>query len=424
MKQFLNRLEQVAERMRPRMYLWLALIVMAPRVVFVAVNPQRSIYGNAPSLLVVADNLAAGRGCIGEGGTPDSYFNPGYPLFLAAFRWISPTNLLSIKLAQVALDVGTALLLCWVFSNVCSTLTVLLIGIAVALHPLLLHFGNNINDEPLLMFLIVGSFAMLVRAVYHPIDWRFGLAGASLGLAILTKSTPIFLPYLATGVLWLVTRRAGVQLRHWLVYLAASIIVMLPWACRNHAVFGHFSVNVRGIGTNLWWGSDPRIFTSYGKAQRSAATQIQAEMTAKGVQPAPTNNAFDREQWGLRMAIQGYKDLLHHPAALVHVLALKFTRTLYATEDRPSAHLPLLLLQLPTLALAVFGIIRLGKRRDTAPLSWLLVVYVGYYYLVVSVGMPMIRYFMPVIPLLLAAAAVGLVDLLSPTTKPARSGPH
>jgi uncharacterized membrane protein len=115
------------------------------------------------------------------------------------------------------------------------------------------------------------------------------------------------------------------------------------------------------------------------------------------------------------MAIQQYKELLHQPGLLAKVLFLKCTRTLYATEDRPSAHLPLILLQVPTILLAAYGTVRLWKRAETGVLAWLLVLHIGYYYGIVSAGMLMVRYFAPAIPLLLAAAAVGLVALLSAT---------
>jgi hypothetical protein len=243
---------------------------------------------------------------------------------------------------------------------------------------------------------------------------RFSLAGLLLGLAIFTKSTPILLPFVVTGAMFLVTRKMKAnRVTHWLAYLLASIIVPLPWAYRNYVVFGHFSFSTRGIGTNLWWGSDPRIFATYGKAQRVAANEIEIEMVTKGIQPPAENTVLDRERWRLRMAVQQYKELLHQPGSLARVLFLKATRTLYATEDRPSAHLPLILLQIPTILLAVYGTVRLWKRAETRVLAWLLVLYIGYYYSIVSAGMPMVRYFVPALPLLLAAAAVGLVALLS-----------
>ncbi len=44
--------------------------------------------------------------------------------------------------------------------------------------------------------------------------------------------------------------------------------------------------------------------------------------------------------------------------------------------------------------------------------------YIGYYYTVVSLGLPMVRYFVPAIPFLLAAAAVGLAALLHTAEPP------
>jgi hypothetical protein len=91
---------------------------------------------------------------------------------------------------------------------------------------------------------------------------------------------------------------------------------------------------------------------------------------------------------------------------------LKAARTLYASEDRPSGHLPLILLQVPTVILAMWGTVRLWKQAEMRILAWLLILYVGYYYAIVSVGLPMVRYFVPAIPFLLAAAAVGLSSLV------------
>jgi 4-amino-4-deoxy-L-arabinose transferase-like glycosyltransferase len=413
-----DKLNQFDERLRPRLYLWIALIVAVPRLVFVAIAPDRNVYGNAPGEMAVATNMIEGRGYLTATGKPDSDFNPGYPTFLAACRFVSGDSLLLIKLAHIAFDVGTALALGWILVTTCSTLTALLFAIAFALHPLFLRLGNNVNDEPMLVFLIALSFVTLYTAIQQPSLWRFVRAGFFLGLAIFTKSTALFLPFFLIITLWLVIRAANApRIRHWVVYLLASIMILLPWAYRNYIVLGHFAFNVHGIGQNLWFGSDPRIFTNYGNAMRANAAELAAEMTARGITPPASNNVFDREQWMLRMAIQKYKDLLHQPIALAKLLLLKVTRTLYASEDHPSGHLPLILLHVPILILAIYGMVRLWLRVETRTLACLLALYVGYYYSIVSVGLPMVRYFVPAIPFMLAAATVGLVALLSP--KPA-----
>ncbi|MGO9528110.1 MAG: ArnT family glycosyltransferase [Verrucomicrobiia bacterium] len=420
MSSLYENLGRFTERLKPQLYLWVALAVVIPRLVFLAVSPGRNVYGNAPGELAVARNITEGHGYVDANGQPDSDFNPGYPAFLSVCRLAFGDSLWPIKIAHIAFDVGTALALAWVLAGACSTLTVILLAAAFALHPLFLLLCNNVNDEPLLTFLVTISFVALYRALNHPSFWRFVIAGAAAGVAIFTKSTAIFLPFFLAGALWLATRKAGApSLCHWVVYLVASIAVLVPWSYRNYVALGHFAFNVHGIGQNLWFGSDPRIFTSYGKAQRAEAAELAAEMAARGIHPPPTSNVFDREHWQLQMAIQKYKDLLRQPVALARVLWLKATRTLYASEDRPSGHLPMILLQVPTLLLAAYGITRLWRRVKTQMLAWLLMLYVGYYYSVVSVGLPMVRYFVPAIPFLLAAAAVGLAALLQTAETPA-----
>jgi 4-amino-4-deoxy-L-arabinose transferase-like glycosyltransferase len=412
-------LNRFAERLRPRLPLWIALAVVIPRFLFLVASPGRNVYGNAPGELAVARNIVEGHGYVDTNGQPDSDFNPGYPAFLSLCRLIFGDSLWPIKIAHVAFDVGTALALTWVLMETSSTLTVALFTVAFALHPMFLLLCNNVNDEPLLTFLLAISFVALYRALHHPSYWRFAIAGATVGVAIFTKSTAIFLPLFLAGAIWLATRKAGVpSLCHWAVYLLTSIAVLVPWSYRNYVALGHFAFNVHGIGQNLWFGSDPRIFTSYGKAQRAKAAELAAEMTARGIHPPTTSNVFDREHWQLRMAIQKYEDLLHQPVALARLMWLKATRTLYASEDRPSGHLPMILLQVPTVLLAIYGLTRLWKRVETKTLAWLLTLYVGYYYSVVSIGMPMVRYFVPAIPFLLAAAAVGLAALLQAAEAP------
>lgn len=419
MHSFPGYIHHLSERLRPKLYLWVALVVAVPRLLFFAVAPGRNVYGNAPGELAVAKNMAEGGVYLDASGQPDSDFNPGYPSFLALWHLLSGNSLVGIKLSHVAFDIGTALALSWVLAATCSTLTVLLFAIALALHPLLLLLCNNINDEPMLTFLIAVSFVALYRALQNPSIWRFVQAGVLLGLAIFTKSTALFLPFFLTAALWLVLRKpTAPRLLHWVAYLLASIVILLPWAYRNYVVLGHFAFNVHGIGQNLWFGSDPYIFMNHGTTMRAHAAELAANMRARGIAPPAGNNVFDREQWQLRMAIQKYKDLLHEPLVFAQVLLLKAARTLYASEDRPSGHLPLILLQIPTVILAVLGTVRLWKQPETRTLAWLLIIYVGYYYAIVFVGLPMVRYFVPAIPFLLAAAAEGLSACL-PTAQPA-----
>src|SRR5712671_4073469 len=169
--------ERFAQRLRPHLYLWVALAVALPRLAFVAVAPNRKAYGNAPDLLALAKNMAEGRGYLDEEGNPDSYFNPGYPCLLAGCRLLTGDSLLSVKIAHILLDIATAVALSWLLLRTSSVLTALFFAAAFALHPLFIHLNNNVNDEPLLIFFIATSFVALYQAIDRPATWRFALAG-------------------------------------------------------------------------------------------------------------------------------------------------------------------------------------------------------------------------------------------------------
>src|SRR5579862_2357810 len=318
----LEALHRLAERLRPRLYLWIALAVAIPRLTFVAAAPARSIYGNAPGQLAVAKNIAEGRGYVDDTGHPDNYFNPGYPAFLAACRFVSGDSLLAIKLAHVALDVGTALLLCRLLLGVCSPLAALLFSAAFGFHPLLIHLNNNVNDEPLLMFLTTASVVVLCEAVHRPTLGKFALTGLLVALATYTKGSAILLPFATAGALWLMRRQ---QLRHLLAYLCVYVAALLPWAYRNYVTFGRFSFAVRGFGHALFFGSDPKIFANSDiKKQRAAGAELERRMEAKGIKRPPPSDVFEYEKWCTRMALENYKEMLsERPGDLARLLYFK-----------------------------------------------------------------------------------------------------
>jgi len=66
------------------------------------------------------------------------------------------------------------------------------------------------------------------------------------------------------------------------------------------------------------------------------------------------------------------------------------------------------MIQVPLLILAGLGLGRMLRRQATRLLAVLILIYAGYFYLIVSLNMPMLRYFAPVLPLLLLAASAGL----------------
>ncbi len=331
---------------------------------------------------------------------------------LAATRAVNHRSLILIKLAHIVFDILTAVLLASLLARLLPTAAVMLFALGYAFHPLPLYYANNLNEECLLTLAATASFVAVYRALEKPSLGRMILAGMAGGLATMVKGSALFLPFLvvAVGCLVMASPARGKWLL-WIAYLGAYLIVLMPWSYRNYVVFGRFSVNPRGFGQNLWWGSDPRIFANYGSDREEGIRQSIAEMTARGIGRPATDDLFVMERWEFRMGVENYKQLLPHPAELIRVLWMKATRTLYASEGRPSGHAALLAIQIPLILLAAFGWWRLYRPTATRRLAALLAMFIGYFFAVVSIGLPMVRYFLPAIPLLIVAAAFGLLAL-------------
>src|SRR5580704_4049607 len=116
--------EKIAERLKPHLYLWVALAIAIPRLVFLAVQPERSLSGNASAMLAIADNLLAGEGFRDDSGAPDGHFSPIYVGVLAASRAVTRHSLVLVKLAHIVFDILTALLLVSLLARLLSTATI------------------------------------------------------------------------------------------------------------------------------------------------------------------------------------------------------------------------------------------------------------------------------------------------------------
>ncbi len=173
----LPALEKFAERLRPHLYLWVALTIAIPRLVFLAVQPERSLSGNAPAMLAIADNLLAGEGFRDDSGAPDGHFSPVYVGILAANRAVTHRSLILVKLAHIGFDILTATLLASLLSRLLPTAAIMLFALGYAFHPLVLYYANNINEEGLLTLAVIISFLAVYRALEKPSPGRLILAG-------------------------------------------------------------------------------------------------------------------------------------------------------------------------------------------------------------------------------------------------------
>jgi 4-amino-4-deoxy-L-arabinose transferase-like glycosyltransferase len=216
----------------------------------------------------IADNHRYG----GSSAEP-LHWPPGAPVLFAIghklFPSASDTKSYDIRSAyweQALLTTGTtalAALLAWLLAGPWAGV----VGAAiVGTYPPLIGATGDQLSEPLGAFLLIGAFAALAWAVKRCRapggtlgPWRWALSGALFGLAILTRTDLLPLPFLLAGlaaviVLWRARdwRRA---LKTWGALAAACAVVLAPWTIYASTQEGQFVPVTKGSASALFVGT-------------------------------------------------------------------------------------------------------------------------------------------------------------------------
>jgi uncharacterized membrane protein len=243
----------------------------------------------------IAESLAEGRGFdsrppgAAREVQPSSAYAPGLPLLVGALYWLGDGPDLTVALLVLAFLGAAAVPLTYLLgARLSGPLAGLLGAAAVAVYPALLQYQALLLTEPLAATLLVASLLALLHAARPPLSRgpeetetdrplpprtgmaRWILAGALLGLLALVRpeylAIAVLLPLLAA-----LSTSMGRKHHHGLgnrpvnrwrpvaigagACLAATVLVLAPWAIRNAVVLGRFVPVSTGGGKALYIGT-------------------------------------------------------------------------------------------------------------------------------------------------------------------------
>ena len=333
---------------------------------------------------------------------------PLYYLFLAALMAVFGPHLLPIRLAQMGLDGGVAVLVWWMGRRFAPRYGAWA-GVLYALNAHAIEQAGQTLTENLHTPLLVAGLALLMAERGRPRadgdappPTRWGLlvaGGLVLGLSALARS--VSAAFVPLALLWRWREQRGRPgLLAALVLAGAAAAPVVPWTARNVVLIGDWvPIETNGV-FNLW---DDNAFV---EGDRRAA-QDQAVATAPTLAEArarATRYAWRGiARWPARFALKAWFNALH----IVRLDGLHLL--LRVEEAQPAWRAAALVLLddamlLPTVALTlVFVLAGRGSPERRLALLW------GAYYLfmVVIVFHNEIRYRSTLLPFALAAAAGG-----------------
>jgi dolichyl-phosphate-mannose-protein mannosyltransferase len=271
-------------------------------------------------------------GSLALDGIRTTAFEPLYPMFLAFTRIVVADSQPVVQAAQcIVASVGGVFLFRMAASLRGRAQVGLLAGTLYAFYPLLVRHSADGSDAALMTTMVAAFAAQFVSAATPA---GFVLTGLWLGLAILTRSMALPLVPIGAAVLW---RRRG--WRAAAVLAGVSLMVVAPYAARNHALNG--AILSTRSGLNLFISNSPytsKIFPDHGPDV--LGDYVHAMAQSHGIPDGPPSAVLERARdvmW-TRLA---FEQMVRNPADVIRMkannVALFFSPRLVPYHDQTEA---------------------------------------------------------------------------------------
>jgi len=351
-------------------------------------------------------------------------FAVGYKLFGSAHDKAT-YDIRAVYWEQALITTGTTALaaaLAWILVGPWAGL---LAGLLVATYPPLIGATGDQLSEPLGAFLLIAAFVALALALKRRAWKYFVLTGALFGLAILTRTDLLPVPFLIAGAATLIAlvKRRPRQALPWIALGATTVVVLAPWTFYASREEGRFIPVTKGSAAALFVGTYlPGGGTTIGMKEH-LETQLRAKHPEYGgikTYKIPAADALElfaakhpeltRDQ---AISKEAKKNLIHYSTTQ----PLQFARMQWAKAKRMwffyyrggGVHYistPMRIWQVFLVIAGTVGILAgLIRRRD--PLLACVLIALAYGTLIHTIVVSQARYNVPLMPTLIAAGVAG-----------------
>lgn len=392
-----------------RRWLWIIMLVgCAARIGLVAyatAHPGPFDFPDSHRYVRVANNIAAGRGPI-DSGTTLAGTDPVYPAMLAIeARYACASDEAVMFFGRVInslFGMAAILLVAAIGRHLFSRRVGAFAAAWCAIDPILLYFNALVLTELPYIAMLLAAVLLIVRFDASRRMGHVVLAGALLGLATLTRSSGLLLPFLFAIWLAITTWRVGARGRAIgaaAALLISMFVVMTPVIYRNYRLFDAFVPVRTGSGASLlealgpWADGSPGMDRIEYPAVPAGATEVERDRVYR-------NAALS---W-----------VESHPLAALRLAGRKLVRTwsitIHAAAYQSWFYTVIGWVSVvPIYLLALVGVWRTWRHRS---MLVLLLLPAAYFTLIHMVFVGSVRYRLPAMPFIFILAAVGLCALV------------
>ncbi len=348
----------------------------------------------------VAQNILDGRGIVDATGQVATYYPPGFPVYIAAnFVMADAIHMDRVAFMRISNLVLLALAAAFVYlvlQMVFSYRVALWASALWVTYPFHLWLSNQPNSEvPFLPLFVIAVGACLLG---RNSSWAAIVAGLAIALAALIRPVVLFLPGVF-AVFLLLDFEDSFKRR----ILSAALLsltfaaVIFPWELHVHRKTGA----IIPVSTGGVWSMHDGF--TFGLKEGAAGDRIFVPAAALG-----TMQRFATEEQKLRttgaIARFMWNETRQHPLAMVELVLFKSIRSWYGTQAKWHERLTAVL-QFAYVGAALVGIVLLVRRKFTYPVGFLIAI-VLYTWAMTVIVLPLLRYMVPAMWIVMALAAV------------------
>jgi 4-amino-4-deoxy-L-arabinose transferase-like glycosyltransferase len=190
---------------------------------------------------------------------PEMLHPPGMPLLIAAIhRTTGASATLYFEIIGMFLDTAAACLFFWMVWEFFSKRVAFTAGLIYALYPPL-AFSSTLHRLPegIMPLFIMASLVFVLRSARSSggkAIWWWILAGTMVGISAYLRPDYFFVPVAYGFGLLLYTRRCWRSVFAAVTMQAVVIVLLLPWAYRNHQLCGRWIFTSTSVGWTLIGG--------------------------------------------------------------------------------------------------------------------------------------------------------------------------
>ena len=230
-----------AERESRRLAVAVFALAAATRLLYLAIAPP----GHAGVYWDLSTSLLE-RGTLTAGGVTTTEYEPLYPLFLAAARWLTLDHVRLVQALQSIVGAAGAVLLLWLGEALTDRPHVGIVAAGLyAVDPLLVRHAADATESTLVLVLLLASTYIFATARTTA---RTLAAGILIGLLAVART--MTLPFAALAAILMAADRRPARA---LALALTALLVASPFALRNYRLDGRWLPTRSGV--NLFVGN-------------------------------------------------------------------------------------------------------------------------------------------------------------------------